>query len=211
MGILKGIDPLLTADVLHVLRSMGHGNKLVVCDCNFPAGARLRPSPCILHFSFSRSGRYSQLSHVLSAVGRGSAEIATHTTTGKHIVLTVPLPEALGAICSVLPLDYFVEAQAMYMAPQEGVDLPPAGVEVVSALKDEIARRCGSDTRVDPIERFAFYEEARGCFAVIQTMERRPYGNVVLVKGCVGFDGNDLRPVTPYHCPMRTPGQSKTD
>ena len=86
-----------------------------------------------------------------------------------------------------------------------------AGVEVVSALKDEIERRCGSDTRVDPIERFSFYEEAGGCFAVIQTMERRPYGNVILVKGCVGSDGNDLRPVTPYHCPMRTPGQSKTD
>jgi hypothetical protein len=38
MGLLKGIDPLLTADLLHILRSMGHGNKLVVCDCNFPAG-----------------------------------------------------------------------------------------------------------------------------------------------------------------------------
>ncbi len=87
-----------------------------------------------------------------------------------------------------------------------------SGVEVVSALKDEIERRCGSDTRVDPIERFSFYEEAGGCFAVIQTMERRPYGNAILVKGCVGSDGNDLRPpVTPYHCPMRTPGQSKTD
>jgi hypothetical protein len=39
MGLLKGIDPLLTADLLQILRSMGHGNKLVVCDCNFPAGA----------------------------------------------------------------------------------------------------------------------------------------------------------------------------
>ena len=123
-----------------------------------------------------------------------AAEIATHTTTGKHIILAVPLPEALGAICSVLPLDYFAGTQAMYMAPQGGVRLPPAGVEVVSALKSEIALRCGSDARVDPIERFAFYEEARGCFALIQTMERRPYGNVILVKGCVGPDGDDLRP-----------------
>ncbi len=47
---------------------------------------------------------------VISAVGRASAEIATHTTTGKHVVLTEPLPEALGAICSILPLVYFVEA-----------------------------------------------------------------------------------------------------
>jgi len=37
MGLLKGIDPLLTADLLYTLRNMGHGDKLCVCDCNFPA------------------------------------------------------------------------------------------------------------------------------------------------------------------------------
>ena len=82
----------------------------------------------------------------------------------------------------------------MYMAPQEGAALPPVRVEVVFALKGEIARRCGSDGRVDPIKRFAFYEEVRDCFTLIRTMERRPYGNVILAKGCVGPDGNDLRP-----------------
>ena len=41
----------------------------------------------------------------------------------------MPLPEALGAICSVLPLDYFEGTQTMYMAPQEGALLPPAGVK----------------------------------------------------------------------------------
>jgi len=44
------------------------------------------------------------------------------------------------------------------------------------------------------MERFSFYDEAKTCFAVIQTMERRPYGNVILSKGCVGPDGDDLRP-----------------
>ena len=122
------------------------------------------------------------------------AEIATHTTTGKHIVLTVSLPEALDAICSVLPLDYFEKTQAVYMSPQEGVELPAAGVEVVSALRDTITRRCGDDTIIKRIERFSFYDAAKDCFAVIQTMERRPYGNVILRKGCVGPDGNDLRP-----------------
>ena len=52
MGLLKGIDPLLTADLLHVLRSMGHGDKLRICDVTFPA-----------------------------------ASIATHTTSGKHVIL----------------------------------------------------------------------------------------------------------------------------
>ena len=40
--MLKGLDPLLNADVLHALRAMGHGDELVVCDANFPADAIAR-------------------------------------------------------------------------------------------------------------------------------------------------------------------------
>ena len=35
--MLKGIDTRLNADVLYVLRSMGHGDTLVISDTNFPA------------------------------------------------------------------------------------------------------------------------------------------------------------------------------
>jgi L-fucose mutarotase len=35
--MLKGLDPLLGADLLHVLRAMGHGDDLVIADANFPA------------------------------------------------------------------------------------------------------------------------------------------------------------------------------
>ena len=35
--MLKGIDHRLNADVLYVLRSMGHGDALVIADTNFPA------------------------------------------------------------------------------------------------------------------------------------------------------------------------------
>ena len=35
--MLKSIDPILNADVLYALRSMGHGDDLVLCDTNFPA------------------------------------------------------------------------------------------------------------------------------------------------------------------------------
>ncbi len=35
--MLKSIDPLLNADVLYALRSMGHGDELIICDTNFPA------------------------------------------------------------------------------------------------------------------------------------------------------------------------------
>ena len=48
---------------------------------------------------------------------------------------------------------------------------------------------------VTPLERFAFYEEARKGFVVVQCVaERRPYGNFILTKGVVGADGNDMKP-----------------
>jgi L-fucose mutarotase len=35
--MLKGIDPLLNADLLYVLRAMGHGDDIVLADANFPS------------------------------------------------------------------------------------------------------------------------------------------------------------------------------
>ena len=35
--MLKGIDHRLNADVLYVLRSMGHGDTLIISDVNFPS------------------------------------------------------------------------------------------------------------------------------------------------------------------------------
>ena len=40
--MLKTIDPALNADVLFALRAMGHGDRLVVCDTNFPADSIAR-------------------------------------------------------------------------------------------------------------------------------------------------------------------------
>ncbi|MFP6689699.1 MAG: RbsD/FucU domain-containing protein, partial [Alphaproteobacteria bacterium] len=35
--MLKEINPLLNAEVLHALAAMGHGDDLIVADANFPA------------------------------------------------------------------------------------------------------------------------------------------------------------------------------
>ncbi len=40
--MLLRIDPALNADILYVLRAMGHGDDLVVCDTNFPADSLAR-------------------------------------------------------------------------------------------------------------------------------------------------------------------------
>lgn len=40
--MLKGIDPLLNADVLRALRAMGHGDDLIIADTNFPSDSVAR-------------------------------------------------------------------------------------------------------------------------------------------------------------------------
>lgn len=40
--MLKGIDPRLNADVLFALRSMGHGDVLIIADTNFPSDSIAR-------------------------------------------------------------------------------------------------------------------------------------------------------------------------
>ena len=40
--MLKGISPLLNADVLYALRAMGHGDDLIIADTNFPADSVAR-------------------------------------------------------------------------------------------------------------------------------------------------------------------------
>ena len=41
--MLKGIDPILSGELLKVLDEMGHGDQLVIADRNFPAYATGRP------------------------------------------------------------------------------------------------------------------------------------------------------------------------
>lgn len=48
--MLRNIDPLLTPDLLHILRDMGHGDEIAIVDANYPAatdGKRLVRLPGI--------------------------------------------------------------------------------------------------------------------------------------------------------------------
>ena len=35
--MLRGLNPILSPDLLHILRAMGHGDDIVIADANFPA------------------------------------------------------------------------------------------------------------------------------------------------------------------------------
>ncbi len=41
--MLKGIDPVLSGELLHILDDMGHGDQLLLVDRNYPASAAGKP------------------------------------------------------------------------------------------------------------------------------------------------------------------------
>ncbi len=89
--------------------------------------------------------------------------------------------EVLDAILTVMPLDTFVDEQAF-------------GMEVVGDAKKreethkdfaKLIKKHEPGMKLSLLERFAFYERVHGAYAVVQTGERRLYGNVLLKKGIV--------------------------
>jgi L-fucose mutarotase len=129
------------------------------------------------------------LLRILRAMGHGDdvviadANFPGESTAVEFVRLDgVDAVRTLRAVLSVLPLDSFVDDPAISMQmvnDPEGV--PPVVAEFQKTI-DEVADH---PARIRPFERFAFYERARGAFAVIQTGERRLYGNLILKKGVI--------------------------
>jgi L-fucose mutarotase len=138
--MLLGLDPLLTPDLLHALAAMGHGDRIVLVDANYPAtrGRRLIPLP------------------------------------------GVDTPRSLQAVLSVLPIDTFVPepCATMQMVGERGA--LPVVIDEMNALL--VSHGAGP---VVAIERNAFYAAAETAYAIVQTGERRFYGNILLTKGVV--------------------------
>ena len=63
------------------------------------------------------------------------AESTSLETESKNLVTLagVDVVEATDAICSVMPIDAFVDCACFYMAPNEGDDLPDLAKEVHAA------------------------------------------------------------------------------
>jgi L-fucose mutarotase len=112
--------------------------------------------------------------------------VARATVTGKLLRMeNLTAAEAVSAILSVLPLDTAVDdfAGRMEMSGQPG-EIPPVQAEVQA----EIDRAEGRSRPMVGIERFAFYDVARGAYAVIQTGERRFWGCFMFRKGVIPPD-----------------------
>lgn len=142
--MLRNINPILSPQLLYVLRAMGHGDEIVISDANFP-GEGLGPD-CI----------------------RADGSTAS---------------EVLEAVLSVMPLDSFVPDPALTMQVVGDADTIPEAVADFQRIINETADK---PAEIKTLERFAFYERAAGTFAIVQTGERRFYGNIILKKGVIG-------------------------
>lgn len=94
--------------------------------------------------------------------------------------------ELLRAIAPLIPLDAYSPAPALVMQLTDsdrakGMPDPAIWGEYEAILREHY----GEDTRVDTIERQAFYERAQSAYLVIQTGEERIYGNLLLAKGVI--------------------------
>lgn len=108
--------------------------------------------------------------------------IARATTLGTLLRMeNLTAAEAVNAILSVMPLDTFVDDFAGRM---EVVGAPDEIPQVQAEVQAEIAA-AGESRRMISIERFAFYDVAKGAYAVIQSGERRFYGCFMLRKGVI--------------------------
>jgi len=89
--------------------------------------------------------------------------------------------EVLEAVLTVMPLDTFVEEQAIGME----VVGDPKKREATHKEFDKIVKKHEPGMKLTLLERFAFYDRVEGAYAIVQTGERRLYGNILLKKGVI--------------------------
>jgi L-fucose mutarotase len=85
------------------------------------------------------------------------------------------------AVLSLLPLDDFVDDAAFAM---EVVGNPKKREQTHKDF-DKLVKKHEPAMKLALLERFAFYERASQAFVIVQTGERRLYGNILLKKGVI--------------------------
>ena len=126
------------------------------------------------------------LLHALAAMGHGDRIALVDrnypATRGRRLIHLPGLdtPRVLQAVLSVLPIDTFVPdpCAVMQIVGEPGA-LPPVVTEMNALLARRDAKPAVS------LQRDAFYAAAEGAYVIVQTGERRLYGNILLTKGVV--------------------------
>ena len=126
------------------------------------------------------------LLHALAAMGHGDRIALVDAnypgTRGRRLIHLPGLstPRVLQAVLSVFPIDTFISdpCAVMQVVGEPGA-VPPVVAEMNTALTKHGAKPAAG------LERNAFYAAAEAAYAIVQTGERRFYGNILLTKGVV--------------------------
>lgn len=125
-----------------------------------------------------------ELLKILAEMGHGDelviadAHFPSHTF-GKRVTHADALSstDMLKAVLKLIEPDQYVKNPVVMMEPVPGDSADPG-------LLADCRAALGKDAdRIEFIERFAFYERAKGAFAVVVSGETRVYGNIILKKG----------------------------
>jgi L-fucose mutarotase len=92
------------------------------------------------------------------------------------------IPELLDAMLKLFPLDQYVDQPVALMDRVAGDDIP---TPIWDEYAQIIERHEGHLVSFDKIERFAFYEESKKCYAIVATGESAQYANLILKKGVI--------------------------
>ena len=131
-----------------------------------------------------------ELLHALAAMGHGDRIAIVDanfpgTSHAKRLISLpgIDAPSVLQAILTVLPVDDFEPHPiAVMQVVGDAATIP----DVVGEFAAILARNnLAAPTR---LERQAFYDESAKAYAVVQSGERRFYGNILLTKGVVPPD-----------------------
>ena len=90
------------------------------------------------------------------------------------------IADLLDAILPLFALDEYVDNPVFMMDAVPGDTLDPT---VEASYRAAIDKHWPDTPAIQRVERFAFYEQARGAFAVVMTGETAKYGNIILKKG----------------------------
>lgn len=125
---------------------------------------------------------------VLSRMGHGDEILLADAhfpaeTFGNKVVLRtdgVNIDILLEGILPLFELDTYCDYPIAMMQAVVGDELNPA---VESKYFETICKITGERPLLERMERFAFYDRAEKCFAIVLTGEIAKYGNIILKKG----------------------------
>ncbi|MVA26711.1 RbsD/FucU family protein (plasmid) [Agrobacterium vitis] len=113
--MLKNLHPALNADVLHALRSMGHGDTLVISDTNFPSDSVARQTVLGRPLSMANLSAAEAVRVLLSVL---PLDTPLQNSAGRM--------EVMGAPDDIQPVQHEVQAEIDHA---EGKPSPMYGIE----------------------------------------------------------------------------------